>query len=129
MEGVLNQDIAGSLLIFDEILQKGFEGDNFLGGLAEFLRNLLVCKDEKVLHLMEVSANLKDRYRQMSGRLSAPFIVTALQLLNDTEIGYRMARNKRLHVEMALIRLCYLQQAVTLVSNEQTGEVVKKLDS
>ncbi|MGE7773902.1 DNA polymerase III subunit gamma/tau [Chitinophaga sp. NPDC101104] len=126
MEGVLNQDIAGSLLIFDEILQKGFEGDNFLGGLAEFLRNLLVCKDEKVLHLMEVSANLKDRYRQMSGRLSAPFIVTALQLLNDTEIGYRMARNKRLHVEMALIRLCYLQQAVTLVSNEQTGEVVKK---
>lgn len=126
MEGVLVQDIAGSLLIFDEILQKGFEGDNFLGGLAEFLRNLLVCKDEKVLHLMEVSANLKDRYRQMSGRLSAPYIVTALQLLNDTEIGYRMARNKRLHVEMALIRLCYLQQAVTLVSNEQTGEVVKK---
>ncbi len=126
MEGVLVQDIAGSLLIFDEILQKGFEGDNFLGGLAEFLRNLLVCKDDKVLHLMEVSTNLKDRYKQMSGRLSAPFLVTALQLLNDTEIGYRMARNKRLHVEMALIRLCYLQQAVTLVSNEQTGEVVKK---
>lgn len=126
MECVLVQDIAGALLIFDEILQKGFEGDNFIGGWAEFLRNLLVCKDDKVLHLMEVSANLKDRYKQMSGRISSAYIVTALHLLNETEIGYRMARNKRLHVEMALIRLCYLQQAVTLVSNDQTGEVVKK---
>ncbi|AWO00897.1 DNA polymerase III subunit gamma/tau [Chitinophaga alhagiae] len=126
MDAVLTQDVASALLIFDEILQKGFEGDNFLGGWAEFLRNLLVCKDEKVLHLMEVSANLKDRYKQMSGRVSAAYLVTALQLLNDTEIGYRMARNKRLHVEMALIRLCYLQQAVTLVSNDQSGEVVKK---
>ncbi len=126
MDAVLAQDVAGALLIFDEILQKGFEGDNFLGGWAEFLRNLLVCKEEKVLHLMEVSANLKDRYRQMSGRVSAAYLVTALHLLNETEIGYRMARNKRLHVEMALIRLCYLQQAVTLVSNDQSGEVVKK---
>jgi DNA polymerase-3 subunit gamma/tau len=126
MESVLAQDIAGALLIFDEVLQKGFEGDNFLGGWAEFLRNLLVCKDDKVLHLMEVSANLKDRYKQMSGRVSSAYLVTALHLLNETEIGYRMARNKRLHVEMALIRLCYLQQAVTLVSNDQTGEVVKK---
>lgn len=126
MEAVATQDVAGALLIFDEILQKGFEGDNFLGGWAEFLRNLLVCKDDKVLHLMEVSANLKDRYRQMSGRVSAAYLVTALHLLNETEIGYRMARNKRLHVEMALIRLCYLQQAVTLVSNDQSGEVVKK---
>lgn len=126
MDAVLLQDVAGALLIFDEILQKGFEGDNFLGGWAEFLRNLLVCKDEKVLHLMEVSANLKDRYKQMSARVSAAYLVTALHLLNETEIGYRMARNKRLHVEMALIRLCYLQQAVMLVSNDQTGEVVKK---
>lgn len=126
MDAVLTQDVAGALLIYDEILQKGFEGDNFLGGWAEFLRNLLVCKDEKVLHLMEVSANLKDRYKQMSGRVSAAYLVTALHLLNENEIGYRMARNKRLHVEMALIRLCYLQQAVTLVSNDQSGEVVKK---
>lgn len=126
MDAVLAQDVSTALLIFDEILQKGFEGDNFLGGWAEFLRNLLVCKDEKVLHLMEVSGNLRERYRQMSGRVSPAYLVTALHLLNETEIGYRMARNKRLHVELALIRLCFLQQAVTLVSNDQTGEVVKK---
>jgi DNA polymerase-3 subunit gamma/tau len=126
METVLKQDVAGALLIFDEILQKGFEGDNFLNGWAEFLRNLLLCKDEKAMHLVEVSGNLKDRYRQMSGKLSPAYLITALHLLNETEINYRQARNKRLHVEMALIKLCYLQQAVTLVSDDQTGEVVKK---
>jgi DNA polymerase-3 subunit gamma/tau len=119
MEAVMVQDVATALLIFDEILQKGFEGDNFLNGWAEFLRNLLMCKEEKVMHLV-------DRYRQMSGKVSPSYLITALHLLNETEINYRMARNKRLHVEMALIKLCYLQQAVTLVSDEQTGEVVKK---
>ncbi|WP_440134513.1 DNA polymerase III subunit gamma/tau [Chitinophaga sancti] len=126
MDGVLQQDVASALLIFDEILQKGFEGDNFLNGWAEFLRNLLLCKEDKVLHLVEVSGNLKDRYRQLSGKLSPSYLITALHLLNETEINYRMARNKRLHVELALIKLCFLQQAVTLVSDDQTGEVVKK---
>lgn len=126
METVLQQDVAGALLIFDEILQKGFEGDNFLNGWAEFLRNLLMSKEDRVLHLVEVSGNLKDRYKQMSGRVSPAYLVTALHLLNETEINYRMARNKRLHVEMALIKLCFLQQAVNLVSDDQTGEVVKK---
>ncbi|HEU4554976.1 MAG TPA: DNA polymerase III subunit gamma/tau [Chitinophaga sp.] len=126
MDAVLQQDVAGALLIFDEILQKGFEGDNFLNGWAEFLRNLLMCKEEKVLHLLEVSGNLKDRYKQLSGKVSPAYLITALHLLNETEINYRMARNKRLHVEMALIKLCYLQQAVTLVSDDQSGEVVKK---
>ncbi|MBO9730398.1 MAG: DNA polymerase III subunit gamma/tau [Chitinophaga sp.] len=123
---VLQQDIANALLLFDEILQKGFEGDNFLNGWAEFLRNLLLCKEEKALHLVEVSGNLKERYKQLSGQISPAYLITALHLLNETEINYRMARNKRLHVEMALIKLCYLQQAVTLVSDDSTGEVAKK---
>lgn len=126
MNAVLQQDVSTALLIFDEILQKGFEGDNFLNGWAEFLRNLLMSKEEKVMHLVEVSGNLKDRYKQMSGKVSPSYLITALHLLNETEINYRMARNKRLHVEMALIKLCFLQQAVTLVSDDQTGEVIKK---
>jgi DNA polymerase-3 subunit gamma/tau len=126
MDAVLTQDVSTALLIFDEILQKGFEGDNFLNGWAEFLRNLLMSKEEKVMHLVEVSGNLRDRYKQMSGKVSPSYLITALHLLNETEINYRMARNKRLHVEMALIKLCFLQQAVTLVSDDQTGEVVKK---
>ncbi|HVI43628.1 MAG TPA: DNA polymerase III subunit gamma/tau [Chitinophaga sp.] len=126
MDTVLQQDVANALLIFDEILQKGFEGDNFLNGLSEFLRNLLLSKEDKAFHLVEVSGNLKDRYRQLSGKLSPAYLVSALHLLNDTEINYRMARNKRLHVEMALIKICYLQQAVTLVSDDSNGEVAKK---
>ncbi|SEW28152.1 DNA polymerase III subunit gamma/tau [Chitinophaga arvensicola] len=126
MTSVLQQDVANALLIFDEILQKGFEGDNFLNGWAEFLRNLLLCKEDKALHLVEVSGNLKERYRQLSGQISPAYLITALHLLNETEINYRMARNKRLHVEMALIKLCFLQQAVTLVSDDSTGEVSKK---
>ncbi|NSL88618.1 DNA polymerase III subunit gamma/tau [Chitinophaga sp. Mgbs1] len=126
MDTVLQQDIANALLIFDEILQKGFEGDNFLNGWAEFLRNLLLSKDDKALHLVEVSGNLKERYKQLSGQLSPAYLITALHLLNETEINYRLARNTRLHVEMALIKLCFLQQAVTLVSDDSTGEVSKK---
>ncbi|GEP91068.1 DNA polymerase-3 subunit gamma/tau [Chitinophaga terrae (ex Kim and Jung 2007)] len=126
MEAVLQQDVANALLIFDEVLRKGFEGDNFLNGWAEFLRNLLLCKEEKALHLVEVSGNLKDRYKQLSGRVSPAYLITALNLLNETEINYRMARNKRLHVEMALIKLCYLQQAVLLVGDDSNGEVAKK---
>ena len=126
MASVLQQDVANALLIFDEILQKGFEGDNFLNGWAEFLRNLLLCKEDKALHLVEVSGNLKERYKQLSGQVSPAYLITALHLLNETEINYRMARNKRLHVEMALIRLCFLQQAVTLVSDDSNGEVSKK---
>ncbi|NIG53121.1 DNA polymerase III subunit gamma/tau [Chitinophaga sp. Cy-1792] len=126
MDYVLQQDVASALLLFDEVLQKGFEGDNFLGGWAEFLRNLLLSKEEKAVHLVEVSGNLKERYKQLAGKISPAYLITALNLLNETEIHYRLARNKRLHVEMALIKLCFLQQAVTLVSEEQTGEVAKK---
>lgn len=126
MASVLQQDVANALLIFDEILQKGFEGDNFLNGWAEFLRNLLLCKEDKALHLVEVSGNLKERYKQLSGQISPAYLITALHLLNETEINYRMARNKRLHVEMALIKLCFLQQAVMLVSDDSNGEVSKK---
>ncbi|PUZ29140.1 DNA polymerase III subunit gamma/tau [Chitinophaga parva] len=125
MEAVLKQDVAQAMLIFDEILQKGFEGDNFLNGWAEFLRNLLLCKEDKVQHLVEVSGNLRERYKQLSGHVSPAYLITALHLLNETEINYRLARNKRLHVEMALIKLCFLQQAITL-SSDDSGEVVKK---
>lgn len=125
MGAVLKQDVAQAMLIFDEILQKGFEGDNFLNGWAEFLRNLLLCKEDKVQHLVEVSGNLRERYKQLSGHVSPAYLITALHLLNETEINYRLARNKRLHVEMALIKLCFLQQAITL-SSDDSGEVVKK---
>jgi DNA polymerase-3 subunit gamma/tau len=126
MEDISRQDAGAALLLLDEVLQKGFEGDHFLEGLAAFIRDLLVCKDQQVIRLLEVSDNLKVRYEQVSRETDTALLVSALSLLNEAAIQYRTARNKRLQVEMCLIRLSYLNQAVQLISDEKTGAVSKK---
>jgi DNA polymerase-3 subunit gamma/tau len=117
MDNMINQDLSGSMLLFDDINRKGFEGDLVLNGFAEFIRNLLLSKDEKVASLMEVVENFRDRYMNMSAKLSAGYLVSALNILAEAEINYKSARNKKLHVELTLIRLCYLQQAIDLVKD------------
>ena len=114
LDCMLTQDLAGALLLFDDINRKGFEGDLVLNGFAEFIRNLLVCKDEKVASLLEVVESFRSKYISAAKKASTPFLITALNVLNETEINYRAARNKRLHVELALIKLAYLQQAIEL---------------
>jgi DNA polymerase-3 subunit gamma/tau len=126
MDAIQHQDAGSALLIFDEILQKGFEGDHFLEGLAAFIRDLLVCKDKQVIHLLEVSDNLKTRYQKTAAEIDTAFLISALNILNEAGIQLKQARNRRLLVEMNLIRLSYLQQAVQLVSDERTGAVSKK---
>ena len=120
------QDIADVLLLFDDIMYKGFEGDMVLNGFLEFFRNLLVCKDKKAAGLLEVVETFRDKYIQTAEKTSIAYIVSALNLLNETEINYKAARNKKLHVELALIKLCYLQQALELSAGESTGVVKKK---
>jgi DNA polymerase-3 subunit gamma/tau len=120
------QDLGGAMLLYDDIDRKGFEGDMVLNGFAEFLRNLLVCKDEKVANLLQVVESFKDRYISTAKQVSVAYLVSALNLLNETELSFKGARNKRLHVEMALIKLTYLQQAVELASGSD-GVVKKKL--
>jgi DNA polymerase-3 subunit gamma/tau len=110
------QDLSGAMLLYDEINRKGFEGDVVLNGFAEFIRNLLVCKDEKAAGLLEVVESFKDKYVSTAKNVSAPLLVSALNILNETEINYKAARNKRLHVELAIIKLCYLQQAIDISS-------------
>lgn len=126
MEDIDRQDAGAAMLLLDEILQKGFEGDHFLEGLAAFIRDLLVCKDQQVIRLLEVSDNLKGRYEQVSRATDTAFLVSALNILNDASIQFKSARNKRLLVEMSLIKLSYLQQAVQLIADERTGAVSKK---
>lgn len=126
IEAIHQQDIAQTLLWLDEILQKGFEGENVLEGMAGFLRDLMVCRDEKLTALLDIAQNFRKRYAEMAQRCSLSWLVTALALLQDAEMQYRNARNKRLTLEVAFIKLCYLQQAVQLVGDVATGEVVKK---
>jgi len=99
------------MLIFDDILRKGFEADIFINGLAEHLRNLLVCKDAATLPLLEVSDKLKDRYQQQANLAPTSFVLSALSIANDCDINFKMARNKRLHTEMALIKMAYIARA------------------
>jgi DNA polymerase-3 subunit gamma/tau len=119
-----NQDLSSALLMYDEINRKGFEGDTVLNGFAEFLRNLLVSSDAKVAMLLEVAEDFKQKYLQTAGKVAAGWIISALNILTDAEINYKQARNKRLHVELTIIKLSYLQQALELVNND--GAVSKK---
>jgi DNA polymerase-3 subunit gamma/tau len=120
------QDLAATMLLYDDINRKGFEGDLVINGFAEFIRNLLVCKDEKAAVLLEVVESFRDKYIQTAKKVSPALLISALNILNDAEINYKAARNKRLHVELALIKLCYLQQAIQLTSGE-SGISKKKL--
>src|SRR5258705_8046782 len=120
------QDLAGAILLYDDINRKGFEGDLVINGFAEFIRNLLVCKDEKAAGLLEVVESFKDKYISVAKNVSPALLISALNILNDTEINYKAARNKRLHVELALIKLCYLQQAIEL-SSDANGINKKKI--
>ncbi len=123
MDAMQNQSITDAILLYDEINRKGFEGDLVLNGFAEFIRNLLVSKDAKVAMLLEVSEGFKQLYLDVALKVDASFLLSTLNILNEAEINYRQARNKRLHVELTLIKLCYLQQAIELVSNgDQIGK-------
>ncbi|MEO6757958.1 MAG: DNA polymerase III subunit gamma/tau, partial [Saprospiraceae bacterium] len=122
-DALLGEDRPGLLNLFDQILHKGFEPEIFVGGLAEHLRNILVCKDEATLALLEVGESLRERYRRQAAITPAPFLLTALNLTNDCDIHFKMARHKRLHVEMALLKMCYIQRAVQAAQN---GALEKK---
>ena len=104
--------------------QKGFEGDMVLYGLAGFIRNILVCKDPASAHLLESIEGWREQYIETANTTSTPYLISALNILNESEIQFKMARNKRLHVELALIKLNFLQQAIEL--SMQDGEIVKK---
>ena len=117
LDFLLQQDLSSALLMYDEINRKGFEGDTVLNGFAEFLRNLLVSSDAKVAMLLEVADDFKQKYLQTASKVPAAFIISALNILTEAEINYKQARNKRLHVELTIIKLSYLQQALELVND------------
>ena len=122
LDAMQQQNLSDALLTYDTINRKGFEGDLVLNGLAEFVRNLLVCKDEKVAFLLEVVESFRDRYVAAGRQADTSYLISALNVLNDAEINYKSARNKRLHVELALIKLCYLAQALQVSSGDGSGK-------
>ncbi len=118
------QDLTSAMLLYEEINQKGFEGDMVLYGLASFIRNILVCKDPASAHLLESIEGWREQYAAAAKKISTPYLISALNILNEAEIQFKMARNKRLHVELALIKLNFLQQAIELSLDD--SQIVKK---
>lgn len=107
-ENILAGNVRASILILNEILLKGFDGQNIITGLAAHFRDLLVCKDEATLILFEVGASIRQRYKEMAARCSDAFLFKAIELANTCDLNYRVSRNKRLLLELTLIQLCQL---------------------
>jgi len=125
LEALQAQDLATALLLFDEINRKGFEGDMVLNGFAEFIRNVMVCKDAKAAQLLDVVEGMHTKYHNTAKAVGLSYLVSGLNILNEAEIHFKQARNRRLHVELCLIKLCYLQQALELSASPE-GDLIKK---
>ena len=108
VDALLEGKVKDTLLIFDKILSKGFEGQYFVDGLASHIRDLMVSKDEETIKLLEVSKNIEARYKEQSAKCTLPWLYKALELANDCDINYRNSRNKRLLVEVMFIRIASL---------------------
>jgi DNA polymerase-3 subunit gamma/tau len=107
-DSFLAEDIAIALTLFDEILDKGFDGLHFLSGLNMHFRDVLVAKDEKTVQLLEVGANIKQQYIEQAKKCTPWFLFQALKTASEAELNYKGSQNKRLTVELALIHLCNL---------------------
>ncbi len=99
----LENRVTDALLLFNEVLGKGFEGGHFITGLASHLRDLLVSKDPATLPLLEVGAGIRQRYQTQAGRCPLQFLYRAMKLCNECDLNYRASKNKRLLVELTLI--------------------------
>jgi DNA polymerase-3 subunit gamma/tau len=108
VDSALKGDISKVLMTFNEILEKGFDGHNFVSGLNSYLRDILVSKDEVTLRLLEATPAIKQRYLQQAQKSPVDFLYKALDLGSACDIAYKSSKNQRLHVELYLIKLCRL---------------------
>ncbi len=103
---IMNSDISGTLLTLDDIIGKGFDGQHFLIGFSEHLRNLLVCKDPATLRLMETAPSVREQYASQASLIPASRILELLDLSNRCDLAYKISNNKRIHLELALMQMC-----------------------
>ena len=108
VDAALQGKIPEALLLFDEVLSKGFDAGHFVSGFTSHLRNVLVSRDAATVKLLEVSESVRQHYAEQAGRCASPWLLKALEVMGQCDINYRTARNKRLTVELALVKLCSL---------------------
>jgi DNA polymerase-3 subunit gamma/tau len=118
----LSGDVTSVLLTFNEILSKGFDGYNFMAGLNNHLRDLLVSRDEETVKLLETSPSIRQRYREQAVMSPPGFIYEALDIGSQCMLTFKSSKNQRLHVELALLRMCHLTQAGTEESKKKAEQ-------
>ena len=109
-DAIIAGDIKTVLLLFDEILKNGFDGHIFNNGLASHFRDLLVCKDEQTLVLLEASENIKEKYKSQAASVPVSTLIHGLELLSKCDVNYKSSKNQRLLVELTLMQLCSLDE-------------------
>jgi len=102
----LENNLSESFLTFNEILDNGFDGHHFISGLSTHLRDILVCKNPETIQLIEVGENIKKKYLEQSQKCDVKFLLHAIDISNKCDLAYRDSKNKRLQVELALMKLC-----------------------
>jgi DNA polymerase-3 subunit gamma/tau len=118
---LLEERMSDVLVVFDEILRKGFEGQNFIAGLADHMRNLLMCKSPGTVKLLEVTEQIQQKYMQQAAAASADFLINSINICNKADVQYKTAKNQRLCVELALIKMANLRKTMQL-----TAELIEK---
>jgi DNA polymerase-3 subunit gamma/tau len=126
-DAILQNDVAQCLLLLNEILSKGFDGQHIISGMALFFRDVLVCKDPQTLVLFEVGETVKEKYLELAGRCKTPFLYRAMELTNETDLSYRYSKNKRFAIELLLIRLCQL--TVSPEESDKKKTVIERIES
>ena len=120
-DDLCNGNVSNALLLFNEVLNNGFDGNHFINGLASHFRNLLVGKDPQTIQLLEVSENIKQKYLSQSKSADLGFILTALNLANQCDLVYKNSKNQRLQVEISLIKMCHIPSVIQLAQQPLTN--------
>lgn len=125
---ILKGEHIQALLVFNEILEKGFNALHFMSGLSSHFRDLVVSKDPRTIKLLEIPDNVKARYAEQSSACTVPFLFNALAITNACEAGYKTASNQRLHIEFALMNLCRLGKGAAFANRETSipGKATEK---
>lgn len=128
VDNILNKDNNSILLLLNKVVESGFDIQHFIQGLASHLRNLLLGKDVRLIDLMEVSRQLKSRYAEQAQKCSQYFLLKTLDLANQCDLNFRNSNNKRLHLEICLMKMCYVEASSPRVA-ESTSQRVTETQS
>ena len=126
-DAILQGEIRNSMLLLNEIIEKGFDGQHIITGLATHFRDLLVCKDESTLGLFDVGATIRDRYTETAKQCPDKLLFKAIELANQCDLKYRESRNKRLLLELTFIQLCQLKEIDQTPSEDSKKKMIRPI--